>query len=339
MKEISPSMLPKLASCPVFVGAHGASEAAERGTKLDAIIRSAFGGDAHRHKMTELESNDLAACEWGIATLERLAADHPIETREEFLQMDVPGLSRPGTADAVCVGARWVADIKTGQIRNYREQLAAYALACMDATWEDKWEAHVVYVDQQAVRSYEFTREQCERIVGDVIGMATSPLAQPAPCEYCDWCANKDRCKALVLQSKHALADIDATNKDTLTIIKDRILADPLKHSDFVARFKWFAKEFGEPLTDALKKRLQAGEEVDGWKLTSAASRRYVEPADAIPVIAKASPEQVYFATGGKISADKFLELAASVGVEDAEKLVKSAPGTPQMRQVKKKEK
>jgi hypothetical protein len=42
---------------------------------------------------------------------------------------------------------------------------------------------------------------------------------------------------------------------------------------------------------------------------------------------------------GGKISADKFLELAAEVGVEDAEKLVQSAPGTPQMRQVKKKEK
>jgi CRISPR/Cas system-associated exonuclease Cas4 (RecB family) len=339
MKEISPSMLPKLASCPVFVGAGGASLAAERGTKMDGIIRAAFGAEVKDSKIIELDSDDLVACEWGVATLQKLASGHPIETREEYLQMDVPGLSRPGTADAVCVGARWVADVKTGQIRNYREQLAAYALACMNATWEDKWTAHVVYVDQQAVRSYEFTREQCERIVQDVTGMATSPLAQPVPCEYCDWCANKDRCKALVLQSKAALADISATNADTLTIIRDRILADPAKHSDFVARFKWFVKEFGDPLTDALKERLQAGEEIDGWKLTNAAQRRYVEPADVIPVISKVSPEQVYFATGGKISPDKFLELAASVGVEDAEKLVKSAPGTPQMRQVKKKEK
>jgi hypothetical protein len=339
MKEISPSMLPKLASCPVFVGASGASEAAERGTKLDAIIRSAFGGDAHRHKMIELEGDDLAACKWGVETLERLAAGHTIETREEYLQMDVPGLSRPGTADAVCLGAKWVADIKTGQIRNYREQLMAYSLACMDATWEDRWTAHVVYVDQQAVRSYEFTRGQCEEVISHVIAKATGPLAQPVPCEYCDWCANKDKCKALVLQSKHALADIDATNKDTLTIIKDRILADPAKHSDFVARFKWFVKEFGDPLTDALKERLQAGEEIDGWKLTNASNRRYVEPVDAIKVISQVSPERAFMLAGGKISADAFLEVAAEVGIDNPEQLVKSAPGTPQMRQVKKKEK
>jgi hypothetical protein len=290
-------------------------------------------------KISDWPQADIEAVEWGVATLQKLANGHPIETREEYLQMDVPGLSRPGTADAVCIGAKWVADIKTGQVRNYREQLAAYALACMDAHWEESWTAHVVYVDQQAVRSYEFTREQCERIVGEVIASATEPLAQPVPCEYCDWCANKNQCRALVTQSQTALADLADAGGETLDVIRERILADPAKHSDFVARFKWFTKEFGEPLTDALKERLLRGEEVDGWKLTNAASRRYVEPADAIPVIAKATPEQVYFATGGKISADKFLELAAQVGVEDAENLVKSAPGTTQMRQVKKKEK
>jgi hypothetical protein len=336
MKEISPSMLPKLASCPVFVGASGASEAAERGTRLDDAIRNCIIGDFRAEIKPD---EDRIAVEWGVAKLKELAQEHPIETREEYLQMDVPGLSRPGTADAVCVGAKWVADIKTGQIRNYREQLAAYALACMDAAWEDSWTAHVVYVDQQTVRSYEFTREQCERIVGEVIAKATGPLAQPVPREYCDWCANKDKCKALVLQSKSALADIDATNKDTLTIIRDRILADPAKHSDFVARFKWFAKEFGEPLTDALKERLQAGEEIDGWKLTNAASRRYIEPEDAIKVISQTTPTRAFLAAGGKINPDKFLELAAEVGIDNPENLVKSAPGTPQMRQVKKKEK
>jgi hypothetical protein len=122
-----------------------------------------------------------------------------------------------------------------------------------------------------------------------------------------------------------------------LSIIRDRILADPAKHSDFVARYKWFVKEFGEPLVKALKARLVAGEEMPGWKLTRDVQYKYLEPADIIPVICRARPEQVFYAAGGEISVDKFLELAASVGVEDAEKLVKSAPGTPQMRQVKKK--
>jgi hypothetical protein len=278
---------------------------------------------------------------WGVVKLLELANGHRIETREEYLQMDVPGLSRPGTADAVCIGAKWVADIKTGQIRNYREQLAAYALACMDAHWEETWTAHVVYVDQQAVRSYEFTREQCERIVGEVIASATAPLAQPVPCEYCDWCANKNQCRALVTQSQTALRDLSSADLggETLDLMRERILADPAKHSDFVARFKWFTKEFGEPLTDALKNRLQAGEEVPGWKLTNAASRRYVEPEDAIKVISQVTPERAFMLAGGKISADAFLEVAAEVGIDNPEKLVKSAPGTMQMRQVKKKEK
>jgi hypothetical protein len=290
-------------------------------------------------KISDWPQVDIEAVEWGVATLQKLADGHKIETREEYLQMDVPGLSRPGTADAVCIGAKWVADIKTGQVRNYREQLAAYALACMDAHWEESWTTHVVYVDQQAVRSYEFTREQCERIVGEVIASATAPLAQPVPCEYCDWCANKNQCRALVAQSQVALADLADTGGETLVSIREFILADLAKHSDFVSRFKWFTKEFGEPLTDALKNRLQAGEEVPGWKLTNAASRRYVEPEDAIKVISQVTPERAFMLAGGKISADAFLEVAAEVGIDNPEKLVKSAPGTTQMRQVKKKEK
>jgi hypothetical protein len=249
------------------------------------------------------------------------------------------GYRAPAPQTRCARSKKWVADIKTGQIRNYREQMAAYSLACMDAHWENAWTAHVVYVDQKVVRSYEFTREQAERIVGDVIGMATSPLARPTPCRYCDWCANKNRCSALVLQSKTALADIDATNGDTLTIIRDRLLADPARHADFVARFKWFAKEFGEPLTDALKARLVEGEEVDGWYLTNPKPRRYVEPKDAIAVAAKLAPERAFLVGGGEMDAKTFVELATEVGIENPENLVKSAPGTPQMRQVKKKEK
>jgi hypothetical protein len=336
VSELRASSLPKLAECPVFVGGEGYSEAAQRGTRIDNDIREIVEG---KPVAASEDEGERAATTWGVQTLLDLADGSPVETREEYLQMDVPGLSRPGTADAVCVERRWVADIKTGQIRNYREQMAAYSLACMDAHWENAWTAHVVYVDQKVVRSYEFTREQAERIVGDVIGMATSPLARPTPCQYCDWCANKNSCKALVLQSKTALADIDATNGDTLTIIRDRLLADPARHADFVARFKWFAKEFGEPLTDALKARLVEGEEVDGWYLTNPKPRRYVEPKDAIAVAAKLAPERAFLVGGGEMDAKTFVELATEVGIENPENLVKSAPGTPQMRQVKKKEK
>ena len=336
MSEIRASSLPKLAECPVFVGGDGYSEAAERGNRIDKAIRAGIAGIA----VDASESpEDEAAIDWGFDTLRALAEGSPIETREEYLQMDVPGLSRPGTADALCVEKKWLADIKSGQIRNYREQMAAYALACMDAHWEGEWTAHVIYVDHKVVRSYQFAREQAERIVQDVVSAATTSLARPTPCQYCNWCANKDRCSALVLQSKTALADVDATNGDTLTIVRDRILADPKRHADFVRRYKWFVDEFGDPLTEALKKRLVDGEEIDGWKLTNAKPRRYVEPKDAIAVAAKLKPERAFLAGGGKMSADDFVELATEVGIENPENLVKSAPGIPQMRQVKVKKK
>ena len=336
MNELRASSLPKLAECPVFVGGDGYSEAAQRGTRIDNDIREIVAG---KPVAASEDEGERAATTWGVQTLLDLAGGSFIETREEYLQMDAPGLSRPGTADALCVEKKWVADIKSGQIRNYREQMAAYSLACMEAHWKTSWTAHVVYVDQCVIRSYEFSREQAERIVGDVISRATSPLAQPTPCKYCGWCKHQDTCKALVMQSKAALADVSAVNGDSLTIIRDRLLADPKQHADFVARYKFFEKQFAEPLAEALRARLTAGEEVDGWKLTNAQDHQYIEPATALMIAAQLTPQRAFLTGGGKMSAEQFLGLAAELGIENPQTLVKTAPGTKQMRQFKKKEK
>jgi hypothetical protein len=100
VSELRASSLPKLAECPVFVGSGGYSEAAERGTRIDNYIRDIVVGK--EVPPPEDEGEDRAATTWGVQTLLDLADGSPIETREEYLQMDVPGLSRPGTADAVC---------------------------------------------------------------------------------------------------------------------------------------------------------------------------------------------------------------------------------------------
>jgi hypothetical protein len=172
-----------------------------------------------------------------------------------------------------------------------------------------------------------------------IVSRATSPLAQPTPCEYCGWCKHQDTCKALVVQSKAALADVSAVNGDSLTIIRDRLLADPKQHADFVARFKFFVKEFGDPLNDALKARLEAGETIDGWALTNPKDRQYIEPATALMIAAQLTPTHAFLTGGGKMSAEQFLELAAELGIENPQTLVKTAPGTKQMRQFKRKEK
>ena len=332
-KELTPSMAPKLAECAVFVGASGASAAAERGTAIDLAIRLAIEGN--EIAIEGLSENDRESARWGVAALNRLGSGNHVETREEYLAMAVPGLSKLGTADAICKRTRWVADIKTGQVRNYREQLAAYALACMNDYFAESWTAHVVYVDQQLVRSYDFTRAEAEATTQRWIAEATSPFARPTPCEYCNWCANKDKCSALVLQSKAALAEVDATNKDTLTIIRDRILADPLKLSDFAKRYKFFEKEMAEPLMDALKERLTAGEEIPGWKVTTGAGRQFVEAEAIAKASANVSKDTLILALGGKMSAEKFRQFCADGGVEVDESAVKSGAPITTLRQIK----
>ena len=201
-KEISPSTLPKLAECALFEGASGTSAAAERGTAVDIAIRNMISAE---HDVA-IVGEDAGAITYGVEELKRLAKGSFVETREEYLAMAVPGLSKLGTADAVCKAEKWVADIKTGQVRDYRNQLQAYSLACMEDNFEMSWTAHVIYVDQAMIRSYDFTYEEAKQGMQRVIDRATSAEAKPTLCEYCSWCKHYNNCHAIVRQAERVLS-------------------------------------------------------------------------------------------------------------------------------------
>jgi hypothetical protein len=332
-KEISPSSLPKLAECALFTGAPGTSAAAERGTLLDKAIRELLVDDPTTYD--GLSAEDQAVARWGVDELRTLSGGYHVETREEYLGMEVPGLSKPGTADAVCVRAQWVADVKTGAVRNYRQQLSAYCLACMHEHFADSWTAHVVYVDQRLRRTYTFTREQAEATVSAVIAEASSRLAEPTPNEFCGWCAHANSCRALVRQSSEALALVKSDL--CLSDIRDQILANPVELSAFAANWKLAEKQIAEPVIDALKERLAAGEDIPGWKVTTGAGRQFVE-ADAIArASANVSKETLILALGGKMSADKFRQFCLEAGVEVDESAVKAGAPINTLRQIKSK--
>ena len=333
IKEISPSSLPKLAECALFTGAPGASAAAERGTLLDKALRELLVDDSTTYD--SLEAEDKKAVEWGVEELRVLSGGYHVETREEHLGMEVPGLSKPGTADAVCVRAKWVADIKTGQVRNYRQQLAAYALACMQEHFANSWTAHVIYIDQRLRRTYDFCREQAEATVSNLIAEASSRLAEPTPNEYCGWCANFNSCKALVRQSSEALALVNGGR--TLDEIRAEIAADPLALSVFATNWKAAEKHIADPLIELLKSRLGEGEEIPGWKVTTSAGRQFVEAEAIAKAAANVSKETLILALGGKMSAEKFRQFCAEGGVEMDESAVKAGAPITTLRQIKNK--
>ena len=330
-KEISPSSLPKLAECALFEGANGTSSAAERGTAVDVAIRNLISAQDNVTFIGE----DSSAIAYGVEELTRLAKGSFIETREEYLAMAVPGLSKLGTADAVCKAEKWVADIKTGQLRNYRDQLAAYALACMEDNFDTSWTAHVIYVDQKLIRSYDFSYEEAKQGTQRTIDRATSADAKPTPCEYCSWCKHYNSCHAIVRQAESAVALIPEINGNSIDAIRQRILATAESMGAFAKEWKLAEKEIAEPVMGHLKTRLENGDEVPGWKLTSMSGRKFVE-TDAI---AKASQnitkETLILALGGKMSEKNYLELCANNGVEPDTTAVQTGAHSLQLRQTK----
>jgi hypothetical protein len=330
-KEISPSTLPKLAECALFEGASGTSAAAERGTAVDIAIRNLISAEND----VAIVGEDAGAIAYGVEELTRLAKGSFVETREEYLAMAVPGLSKLGTADAVCKEQKWVADIKTGQVRDYRNQLMAYSLACMEDNFETSWTAHVIYVDQAMIRSYEFTYEEAKQGTQRTIDRATSADAKPTPCEYCSWCKHYNNCNAIVRQAESAIALIPEATGNSIEAIKDRILSTPESLGAFIREWKLAEKEIAEPLLGHLKTRLESGDEVAGWKLTSVSGRRFVEHEAIAKASEGISKETLILAMGGKLSEKSYLELCANNGVEPDQTAIKAGSPTTQLRQTK----
>ncbi|XHR30582.1 MAG: hypothetical protein ACFUZC_08465 [Chthoniobacteraceae bacterium] len=113
--------------------------------------------------------DDLAVVEWAVTTLKVLAGDSPVITREEDCRVIIPWFENPGTADALVLGKFAHADLKTGAMRNYREQMAAYALGLMDVYFASEWTAYLLFCDQRELVTIHFTYAEANAVVGNVV--------------------------------------------------------------------------------------------------------------------------------------------------------------------------
>lgn len=335
MHNIRHSMLPKLAACPKYTAKPGAAgPAAQRGTLMDEAFRLGLQGD--RTKIDELPAEDRPAVEWAVALMEDYKRTGTIEAREEFLAMHTPGMSHVGTADALCTKMGWVADLKTGQLRDYMPQMAAYAYACMHFYFEEEWVAHVLYCDQQLVKGYRFTKDQARQIVERIIAEVNDPTAEPQACDYCSWCANQNTCPAVVWPVEAGLS-LAAQPVTSLETILGTILESPERMGEFMAQWKMAEKLVAEPVEKAMKDRLETGAEVTGWKLIDVKGREYFE-ADAILWAAKRKDlplESVVLAMGGKMTGKTYRDWLTSIGEYPLNAHIKTGSGSKQLRQVK----
>jgi CRISPR/Cas system-associated exonuclease Cas4 (RecB family) len=337
--HIRPSALPKLDAQPCFVGAGGeASAAAQRGTAMDKAWRALLSGNFGKAEdyvygdNQTLTTEDWDSVVWAAEEAKRICGEGYIETSEGRTQFQHPLFANPFTADGVCFDRGIILDLKTGQLRSYKAQLAAYCLALMTETWTQRASGVAIFCDQRETVHYDFTYAEAKGLVEDIINRTVArEVNDYTPGDYCGWCKYADTCPARVQPAKDALAVVESldcitvtSEGDTLSNIREAILADPARLGAFWAQYKLFEKEIAKPVGEAMRERLDAGAEIPGWKIRYDAGREFFDWEALWKMSAACTPEELITLMGGKVSGRAFREFCAVRGLAVPEQLARS---------------
>lgn len=253
-----PSLLPKLAACPKYEPQEFAGEAAGRGTAMDVAFRTIIAAEVEYEG--DLDEDAFAAVCWAVDTSRILAGEHPLEARENELAIECEGMT--GTADLLCEGGGWSADLKSGQVRNYVEQQACYALGFMDRFWVDEWTVYLLFCDARELATLRYTREEAERIIRRVKAAVLDGMALPTPCDYCGWCARQWKCPQR-LETVAWFLGLDPRTVDLTAELDPGKLGQTLDLTHELSK----ADGLHDFLKGKARELVAAGTQVPGWKL------------------------------------------------------------------------
>ena len=306
------SSLPKLAQCPCYESNPVAGPAAERGSRMDAAFRALLQGKPVEVALT---TEELEAVAWAVSTARTLADGAPIEADEDKLKVRTPGMEHEGTEDARTETKATSYDLKSGSMRSYYEQAAAYCLGNMDRAYALEWTMHLLFCDQREVVEYHFTYETASQVVGDVLASATDPNRKPTVCEYCSWCKKADTCVARTAPVVETLAVVE-TPSVSLEALKAEIVSDPARLGRFLQAAAVF-KDFHEEVKTAAKVDMEAGLSVPGWKLQKQKGNEYFDRLSIVraAISGKSGLDDLVANCGGSMSGKKFREWCAKMGV------------------------
>jgi hypothetical protein len=166
---------------------------------LDSALRDYFAD-----KEVTVPTDCQRAFHWAVMETIELAKGYPILTDQASCKVPIPGFERPGECDCVIPGALTSLDWKSGQIRSYRRQMAAYALGRMLTHFAPEWTAVVLFYDQEETEFFRFEYEEALVILKESQQKYGNP-SPPVPNESCNWCANFYGCPAQLELAGRAL--------------------------------------------------------------------------------------------------------------------------------------
>ena len=178
-----------------------------------------------------------------------------------------------GTADAwgydgVCLT---LIDAKSGKQRDYKEQMAVYALGLMDEQREQECACVVLYCDIPARETYKFSIKEAEQIVFGIIARVQAGVEEPQENSYCGFCAKRPTCPVWVIPAEQALEIVNNKHFDL-----ESLKTDPVKLGDFLDKWRKAKKlvEEDAKLETCAKTLLTANpDSVPGWKVSTVNGR------------------------------------------------------------------
>jgi len=190
-----PSSLPMVAQCSSFEAGGGAfaDEGVERHKYFAALGRANVTEVEARAE--QLPEDDQDGVNWAFNYVNAHASkDFPIqwETTLHFRDENFEAIYG-GTPDAVC--GFEIFDLKWRE-RDYRAQMAAYALMLLLDQDFDRVRVHVLFAESQKAVVYDFTIEEALAVLTPIHARIFNGEPE-TPCDYCGWCSRALTCPAL----------------------------------------------------------------------------------------------------------------------------------------------
>jgi hypothetical protein len=281
----------------------------------------------------EMPLEEYYAVEWAVGMVRTEGVE--VSSDEYSCRLEIPmsneyGETMRGTCDAIAPTSRILWDLKTGQMRDYRAQMAAYALASMSEHWCSNWTTVLLFCDQRQVIIAHWDVASATEEIEGIIEDAKAVHPRRSPCEYCKWCAHCETCPARTEPAADALTLAEPAT-DSLRFAE--IMESPELLGKFLIACS-ILEDYRDQAKSKAKELLSAEIEVPGWALSTRKGSAVVQ-SDVLPEYLPHLSSSAIAELLGNITEDK-LQAALSKcerAIDPAH--ITNTPATQYLRQTK----
>jgi hypothetical protein len=276
---------------------------------MDEAFRFLLQGD-HTKLMAIENEDDRDSVVWAVNQVKQRAEGSTIISDEALLKVKTPGIEHIGTEDSRVPDKRMSLDLKSGQIRDYYLQMAAYAYGNMESEFAPDWTCHLLFCDQRRVVTHVFTYEQAKSLVEGVLAEVANPNKKPTPFESCGWCAAKETCPALGKAASETLEIVDSDLTANLAQLKTYLADCPETLGAFLSKAAIFNDELVDWAKELVRGKLANNEEIPGYKLQKVKGTDYIDPTEIAKsfTVCGATTQEIVKFLGDKVKSSDMRE-------------------------------